>query len=58
MASTQSLTPGLEGNPAGTIFAIRSKVDPETGRILIYPKGSNEAVSVEEYFEMYDESGD
>ena len=57
LASTQSLTPGLEGNPAGTIFAIRSKVDPETGRILIYPKGSNEAVSVEEYFEMYDESG-
>lgn len=52
-----SPTPGLEGYPVGTIFAIKSKVDPETGRILIYPKGSDEAVTVEKLFEMVDLTG-
>lgn len=52
-----SPTPGLEGYPVGAIFAIKSKVDPETGRILIYPKGSNEAVTVEELFKMEDLTG-
>lgn len=46
-ASTSTM-PGLEGHPVGAIFAIKSKVDPDTGRILIYPKGSNEAVTVEQ----------
>ena len=55
-AST-SKTPGLEGNPVGSIFAIRSDVDPETGRIRIYPKGSDKAVTVEELFDMYDDTG-
>lgn len=52
-----SPTPGLEGYPVGAIFAIKSKVDPETGRILIYPKGGKEAVTVEELFNMVDITG-
>lgn len=55
-ASTSTM-PGLEGHPVGAIFAIKSKIDPDTGRILIYPKGSNEAVTVEQLFDMKDEWG-
>lgn len=57
LTASNSLTPGREGSPVGAIFAIRSKVDPETGRILIYPKGSDEAVDVETLFDMKDEWG-
>ena len=57
LTASNSLTPGLEGSPVGAIFAIKSEVDPETGRILIYPKGSNEAVDVETLFDMKDEWG-
>lgn len=57
LTASNSLTPGLEGSPVGAIFAIRSKVDPETGRIFIYPKGSDEAVDVETLFDMKDEWG-
>lgn len=52
-----SFTPGLEGYPVGAIFSIKSEVDPETGRILIYPKGSDKAVDVETLFNMKDEWG-
>lgn len=57
LTASDAKTPGLEGNPVGAIFAIKSKVDPETGRILIYPKGSDEAITVEKLFDMYDNSG-
>ena len=57
LTASNSLTPGLEGSPVGAIFAIKSEVDPETGRILIYPKGSNEAIDVETLFDMKDEWG-
>ncbi|SHE96924.1 TonB-linked outer membrane protein, SusC/RagA family [Bacteroides faecichinchillae] len=57
LTASDEKTPGLQGYPVGTIFAIKSKVDPETGRILIYPKDSSEPVNVETLFDMYDESG-
>lgn len=55
--SSNSRTPSLEGNPVGAIFAIKSEVDPETGRIKIFPKGSKESVTVESLFDMVDEWG-
>ena len=57
LTPSNSKTPGREGYPVGAIFAIKSKVDPETGRIFIYPKGSDEAISVEKLFDAKDDSG-
>ncbi len=56
MTPETQTTPGLEGYPVGAIFALKSKVDPETGRILIADK-NNEYKTVEEVYKMMDETG-
>ena len=50
-------TPGLEGYPVGAIFALKSRIDPKTGRIEIQPKGSDKFMTVEELFNVKDEWG-
>lgn len=53
--SSKEKTPSLEGYPVGAIFALKSEIDPETGRVRIKPKGSDKFVTVEELFNMKDE---
>lgn len=55
--SSTDKMPILEGYPVGAIFALKSEIDPNTGRVLTKPKGSDKAVTVEELFNVKDEWG-
>lgn len=56
MTPENQTTPGLEGYAVGAIFALKSKVDPETGRILV-ADNNGKFQTLENLYKMADETG-